>query len=503
MHKKALESEVSVRYSLLIALCSTTLAQPPDLLLTGRKVTGLAVSGDAILADTSAGLFWIERYSVREAASGDRPDRMALSIRHAGFAWRATASGIERRRLKPAFTRYVPPHSDRVHALAMAPDGSIWCGTEHGVVRFLDGRFETMQRELGLVTAVAVDRQGAVWIGSGSKFTGVYRYDGKRWQKIAGLDAHVHNISLDPAGTLWFATLGDPDDDPTAGLGAWYWADGGFRQADWLGSTRVYDVAAQDPGGVQWFATLKGLVAYKGEGTVRRYTPQTGELSREKVWCLSAASDGSLWVGYGKGGGGASRIAGGAITHFRQADGLCSDKVWAVEEGRSGVLWFSTNAGLTRYDGRRWSCFKFSQAALWPLLPDADGALWIGTLGDGLWRFVPSDKTPPRTVVAVEGNEVSWTATDAWFDTPKDEIWFRYRSVGGRWSRAVRGVGGLALGPGRHVIEVQSIDRFGNAQDPPVRVSVTVDQERETPWIWIVLAAALVIGWIALQRGSG
>ncbi len=49
-------------------------------------------------------------------------------------------------------------------------------------------------------------------------------------------------------------------------------------------------------------------------------------------------------------------------------------------------------------------------------------------------------------------------------DTPKGEIWYRHRSVGGRWSRAGRGTREMTLGPGRHVIEVQAIDRFGPAQ---------------------------------------
>ena len=494
-----------MRYALLLILLisrAAAFAQAPAPVLAGKQVSGLALLGDAILADTADGLFWIERHAVREADDAARPARMAPSLRHAGFEWRATENGVERVRLEPAFRRFSLPHSDRVHALAAAGDGSIWCGTQYGVVRLFQGEFSTMQRELGLVTAVAVDRQGHVWIGSGSEFAGVYRYDGRSWERMDGIDAYVHSIALDPAGTLWFAALNAPGGDRSQGRGAWYWAEGGFKQADWLSGMRVYEVAARDPSGVLWFGTLKGLVAYTGDGKVRRYTPDSGELSAEKVWCLSAASDGSLWVGYQRDRGGVSRIAGGAITHFTSRDGLCSDEVWAVEEGRRGVLWFSTDKGLTRYDGRRWSCFSFTEAGLWPLLPDKDGALWIGTIGDGLWRFQPVDTEAPRTVVTVEGNRVSWTATDAWFDTPQEDIWYRHRFVDGRWSRARPGAGKLTLGPGRHVIEVQAIDRFGNAQDPPVRVAVEVERPGVS-FVWIALAGVVAIGWIVWRRGSG
>ena len=61
-----------------------------------------------------------------------------------------------------------------IHALALGPDGSVWCGTNKGVARLKDGRVTTfthaMGEELGVVTACAVDRQGGVWIGSGSEW---------------------------------------------------------------------------------------------------------------------------------------------------------------------------------------------------------------------------------------------------------------------------------------------------------------------------------------------
>ena len=47
------------------------------------------------------------------------------------------------------FTEWmVPTLGQRSRDPVEAPDGSIWCGTQHGVVRFLDGTFETMQREM-------------------------------------------------------------------------------------------------------------------------------------------------------------------------------------------------------------------------------------------------------------------------------------------------------------------------------------------------------------------
>src|ERR1700730_2832330 len=69
----------------------------------------------------------------------------------------------------------------------------------------------------------------------------------------------------------------------------------------------------------------------------------------------------------------------GAVTLFH---GLPSDRVHAIAQDADGVMWFGTEAGLAKFDGRR------TQAVTDPELPngrvlalqiDQDGALWIGT----------------------------------------------------------------------------------------------------------------------------
>ncbi|MHC4958619.1 MAG: ligand-binding sensor domain-containing protein [Planctomycetota bacterium] len=424
------------------------------------------------------------------------------AITHRGELWSASPAGIARRRLRPRFTRHPLPHTDRVHALAAAPDGSIWCATQKGVARRVGDRFEVHGEDLGLVTAVAVDTAGHVWIGSGSAFTGVRRFANGRWEAVPGIDAFVHSIGLDETGTLWFSALGNADQ---AAGGAWYWDGQRFRAASGLGARRVYDVAARDPAGILWFATLKGLVAVEGEDKVTNYTPESGKLRAEKVWCLHSARDGSLWLGYQQEGG-ATRLARGVVTNHSAADGLCDDAVWAIEEGQPGVFWFGTRGGLGRYDGRRWSCFRFTKAPLWPLLPRPDGTLWIGTIGDGgLWRFDPDDDEAPRTtMLAHKDGAVVWEATDAWFETPSDELWHRWRVGNGSWSKASPSARAEPeLPPGRHVIEVQAIDALGNAEDPPARIVIEVaGPPSRALWLAALVAAIVVIGLIARRRGS-
>ncbi|MHC4342826.1 MAG: hypothetical protein ACYSX0_21765, partial [Planctomycetota bacterium] len=98
--------------------------------------------------------------------------------------------------------------------------------------------------------------------------------------------------------------------------------------------------------------------------------------------------------------------------------------------------------------------------------------------------------------------------TDAWFDTPKDEIWFRWRVEGRGWSEASPATSvSVTLPPGRHNFQVQAIDRFGNAEDPPASVEVIVTDPAGLSWIAIcavalvLLVAGFTVGRRALVAG--
>src|SRR5918911_1220617 len=68
----------------------------------------------------------------------------------------------------------------------------------------------------------------------------------------------------------------------------------------------------------------------------------------------------------------------GAVTLFH---GLPSDHVRAIAQDAEGVMWFGTDAGLARYDGRRVQSVT-SEGLAGPrvraLAVGADGALWVG-----------------------------------------------------------------------------------------------------------------------------
>jgi signal transduction histidine kinase/ligand-binding sensor domain-containing protein len=93
----------------------------------------------------------------------------------------------------------------------------------------------------------------------------------------------------------------------------------------------------------------------------------------------------------------------GAITLFH---GLPSDHVRAIAQDADGMMWFGTDSGLVKYDGRRiqrvatdgWVAGQIRALEL-----DADGALWIGT-NSGAARLIRGEIKP---IADTEGTAVT------------------------------------------------------------------------------------------------
>lgn len=82
-----------------------------------------------------------------------------------------------------------------------------------------------------------------------------------------------------------------------------------------------------------------------------------------------------------------------AVEQWTTANGLPSNTVVAVSQTHDGFLWVAARQHLRHFDGRKFNIhrlFDVSQAGyqeITALEIDKDGALWIGTRGQGLFKF--------------------------------------------------------------------------------------------------------------------
>ncbi len=115
----------------------------------------------------------------------------------------------------------------------------------------------------------------------------------------------------------------------------------------------------------------------------------------------------------------------GAVTLFH---GLPSDRVRALAQDADGFMWFGTDNGLARYDGRRTQTVAITGLAaangtnatrVLALQVDAEGALWAGTdagaarWANGEWRVVEATRDKAVTAILMAERGRAWLATNA------------------------------------------------------------------------------------------
>ena len=137
------------------------------------------------------------------------------------------------------------------------------------------------------------------------------------------------------------------------------------------------------------------------------------------------------------------------VASYSVADGLPQATVYDLAQDAHGRLWFATDGGVSRFDGRRFETFTVSDGLptnhVGSVDVDGRGHLWMASGDDGVVRFdgrqfkpVPfaDGRTPRVLVVRAVGDDV-WAGTD-------DGV---YRRAGGGPFRPVRPAPDSSLGP--------------------------------------------------------
>jgi signal transduction histidine kinase/ligand-binding sensor domain-containing protein len=87
--------------------------------------------------------------------------------------------------------------------------------------------------------------------------------------------------------------------------------------------------------------------------------------------------------------------------HINKKDGLSQGTVNAILQDNNGLMWFGTNDGLNRYDGKTMFVYRRNHADksslpnnnIISLGQDAYNRLWVGTMGSGLFYLDPVRNT--------------------------------------------------------------------------------------------------------------
>lgn len=104
-------------------------------------------------------------------------------------------------------------------------------------------------------------------------------------------------------------------------------------------------------------------------------------------------SKGNLW--FGTIGEGVVRYDVKTLTYFTDPEGFVCTSVFSITEDRSGMMWFGTDQGVYRYDGRTFRKYGKEEGlnhldiSRKSMVVDRQGRLWVGTHG-GVYTYDPA-----------------------------------------------------------------------------------------------------------------
>jgi signal transduction histidine kinase/ligand-binding sensor domain-containing protein len=284
-------------------------------------------------------------------------------------------------------------------AIAQTTDGYLWIGTANGLFRFDGVSFLSWadiepQKQLGSaeISALLGARDGGLWIGAAYR---LFRWKDNTLSQYTTRDGRVNSIIETGKGAIFLARDRYVDEDG----GLCQFLDGGVRcygRQD--GVPLPYATSlTEDATGNVWTSAVTQLV---------RWQPASST-----VWTLKVV---------------------------KQAEGL--DGIQALTVDRNDSLWVGINRpesglGLEQFRNGVWKTFRSpnlngSKIAVSRLFVDRDGALWVGTEDQGIYRIFDGKADHFDTADGLSGNRIAalfqdhegtiWVATSKGIDSFHD-----------------------------------------------------------------------------------
>ena len=401
------------------------------------------------------------------------PSVWAIAADGSQGLWIGTGAGLEHVDLAAGTVRNVDlgdGYHVAVKSVVQEQDGTLWLGTENGLLRrspggaqFVPVPLHTSQHFTPSIAVLYLDRAGRLWIGALSYGAFVLEPGQSVPRPVheSGVSSRLEGDSVRAIaealnGDIWIGTNGD-------GIVVLDAADGRrtrrLRYQPAISSSLQDDdihSLYRDPGGLMWASSTMALNMYdmRPSGISTLFGAAGGDkpITAVQVPFVLANDERRIWLSVGDGARSgidildplAGRIAQLRADPRHPTGALPPGRVLAMVATADGTVYIGTRLGLYRADahGRHVTRVEVAQraadAAVWSLCVDR-GVLWMGGM-DGLWALDTRDRRALRvlrhepaerlgsqrvTVILPGAGNVLWVGTSASLnrvDRASDEI---------------------------------------------------------------------------------
>lgn len=301
---------------------------------------------------------------------GDEKENLWIGTEGQGLNYLNTKTG--------KFKQYVnDPHdpgslsNNTIKAIFKDSKNRIWIGLFQGGMELFNpvtGKFKHYRPDpsnpnalsYGYVSSITEDDQGRLWVGTSSKGLNVFDPRQEKFKVISDLPASGLRIS---SSYIRFV-----------------YADS--KNNLWVGTPRGLNLLKYKSGQFKFF--------FKSN--------HKDSLKSSQINCVKEDLQGNIWVGSLRGGLSLYHPETNSFTTYTKADGLASENIIDILADNEGMLWLSTDRGLTKFDVKRKTFknynitdglpaneFNFNSA-----YKDKQGKLYFGSY-NGLVSFTPRD----------------------------------------------------------------------------------------------------------------
>ncbi len=277
--------------------------------------------------------------------------------------------------------------NNRVLSWFQDVEGSIWVGTNGGLLRLRTAPFNSVSRSEGLLgdfTRTVLQVPGERFLVGTSEGLSLLE-DGKAFLASGDRSARQSILSLAnmQSGSVLVGTQRS---------GVYVWRAGemtaSYNMENGLPSNEVRALLEDSKGRI-WVGTVDGLVVIESDGSLKQINQENSNLPDDYIMALMEDHRGRIWIGTAQG-----------VAFYDRRDRILTVDISAYEGAQyvfgfyiePGFIWMATDRGLLRYDAMENKLSGVGKPAGLPIdkffqvIYDHMGSFWLSS-NRGIWKI--------------------------------------------------------------------------------------------------------------------